>query len=1007
MIVVGVVGSLQGNAHAAVTASVDLTNSWSKLTTDSSIPAGITGRTFVGTGNTLFATMVEETTSSGEGAQNTIIAGSNILIVTVEESDGDESTVTTVAATISDTATNATNVTLVPLAQSPIVDRNGDGNINGLDIGRTVTGGSCSASNLTFGTVFPGDPDQSIQGSIQTINTVDVTGCSFDLDFDTSQVDSIRVKAWSSLDTNAKIDLTLTETGRATGLFEGQIQLLDAENTTDNSNASNTATSTTPGTKLQADLVVQHNATVTVEYSDGSPTGGGSTAVAVRKEARVETSAPIPAIAAPADGSATQVRLPLFSGSVSDTGAGLNVAGDLPIRLFIDNSNDADNDDPVLDISAGEVGSLPDISLGSPPQDSTFDVTLTGSPSDGAPSVSWTHSPSGNIPTAVTSGLVDHVVDFQVVALDLAGNIGFSDADLDTSGAGTGDGNREAHTVKIDQTIPSIQEARAGVFYDSDTACVSEDSSRNTSIQVVFNDVITGVENTDFQVTLDSGVNLVPIAANVFSSPDCDTDTIDPSGDEDRIKNSVFLTMGDPLPSADTPLAALVGLVTDQAGNSTSSGSVQAADYMSPVLTVSLGGGTGTGTAGSSTGPDKLTKGRMEITITSDESLSATPGVKIYAEDNSTTQEGAVTPVAQGGNVWRAVFTGTGFDGANSVKDTKSVVVTGSDVAGNAPASKKGNEDDAGSGAITFRLDSVVPEMVEDDIETSQRRPFVVFDFSGDNSTVTMTKAMVGTTSVLSELGTSDNKKFIYNPPTDLALGDHDIVGAATDAAGNAGTDGEYTLTVNERGDFTLRMFPGWNPISVPSSPVTGTLASVFAGSGVNFVAAYEARNPSNPWQFAELNATTGQWTTTASNPLNAIVSGRGYWARSGNFADVTVLLQGPSLPGGGSPPPVAGTPVGRGWNFVGPVDQSRGDQTEDEGGVPANNAFFRATIGDDEDEVTVLEFFSGVNNLRQIRYNPETQNFVDLVDGDNVLLGEGIWVNIQPNADGTLGSIN
>jgi hypothetical protein len=433
---------------------------------------------------------------------------------------------------------------------------------------------------------------------------------------------------------------------------------------------------------------------------------------------------------------------------------------------------------------------------------------------------------------------------------------------------------------------------------------------------------------------------------------------------------------------------------------------------MSPVLTVALSGGSGTGAAGSSTGPDKLTKGTMIITVTSDEALSSAPTINLFAGDNSSSAETVVPAIAQGGNVFRGQYSGTGVDSSTGNAHTKSVVVTAQDTETLSPMRTVGNADETNSAAITFRLDKTNPVLNNDPDgdavagqTTSQRRPFVVIGFT-DNSTVTVTKAEVGTTNVLSQLGTSDNKVFIYNPAADLALGATTVRGAATDAAGNVGAEGTYTLTVTERGQFTLKFFPGWNPFSLPSDPVTNTLASVFAGSGVNFVAAYEARNPSNPWQFAELNATTGQWTTTASNALNSIVSGRGYFGRSENFADVKVLLQGETLPGAGSPPPVSGTPVGRGWNFVGPRDQSRGAQTTGTGGVIANTIFTRTTVGG-TDNVQVSEFFSGVNNLRQLRYNPQQQRFIDLVAGDNVLLGEGIWVNIQPNADGTLGSIN
>jgi hypothetical protein len=636
--------------------------------------------------------------------------------------------------------------------------------------------------------------------------------------------------------------------------------------------------------------------------------------------------------------------------------------------------------------------------------------------------VAWTFNPGSDMPTGAVTP-IDHLMDFMAMGIDQAGNIGLSDSDVTTAA-------KNAHVVKIDQTNPAIVStsmaapfstdaaagaARAGKFFDTNTNNLGT-GSRNTSIQLIFNDIISNVENTDFEVVLPGNITVVPSAVQLFSNP---LSTLT-DAEKSLIRRSVFLTV-DPMPSnAGSAAAALtvriVGIVTDAAGNSTSAGQTSSTspskDYMSPVLTIALSGGSGTGAAGSSTGPDKLTKSAMVITVTSDETLSSAPTVNIFAGDNSTTAETVVPAIAQGGNVYRGQYAGTGVDTSTGNAHTKSVVVTGTDAEALAPARTVGNADETNSAAITFRLDKTNPVLNNDPDgdavagqTTSQRRPFVVFQFT-DNSTVTVTKAEVGTTNVLSQLGTSDNKVFIYNPPADLALAAHTIRGAATDAAGNVGAEGTYTLTVTERGQFTIRVFPGWNPISVPSDPVTNTLASVFAGSGVNFVAAYEARNPSNPWQFAELNATTGQWTTTASNALNSIISGRGYFARSSNFADIKVLLQGETLPGAGSPPPVSGTAVGRGWNFVGPRDQSRGAQTTGTGGVIAGNVFTRVTVSG-SDNVQISELFSGVNNLRQLRFNPQQQRYIDLVAGDDVLLGEGIWVNIQPNADGTLGSIN
>jgi hypothetical protein len=1001
MIVVGVVGSLQGTARADTTASVDLTNRWSGLTTDSSIPPGLINpsRTFVGTGNTLYSAIVEENASGA--AQNSIVIDSRVLVVTVEEPDGNIPTTSTVTASNSNTANGNFNITDLPSGVA-VIDTTvpPDNTLTDEVVVTSASGAGSDVGDLTITAVF-------FSGGlwhIQTFNNVSTAGNTYVLEFNTSEVNTISAKAWSSVDTSATVDLVLHETGVNTGLFEGQILLLDNENAS-NVNVSATTVSTVAGVRNQATLVVRDGNTVTVEYNDGSPTGGGA-ALPVRRESRIETSAPTASIDAPIHNSATQVRRPLWSGSGTDVGSGTRITGDGSSKLFIDQDDTAGNAAPVITVGLGAVPVPSSVAA------ETFSPVFTGSPSNGAPSVAWTFNPGVDMPApggTPLTGAIDHQLDFQFMLIDQAGNIGLSDSDVTTTA-------KNPHVVKIDQTNPAIigtghpdlPAVRAGRFFDTNTNTVPTTSSRNTSIQVIFNDIVANVENTDFEVVLPGNITVVPLAVNTYT-----TSTL-----PDVVRRSVFLTT-DAMPSnAGAAGAALtvriVGIVTDAAGNSTSAGSALGTDFISPVLTVAVSDGSGTGAAGSSTGPSKLTKSNMVITVTSDEALGSAPAINIFAGNNSTTAETTVPAIAQGGNVYRGQYSGSAAtDSSTDNAHTKSVVVSGTDSTGMAPTRTVGNADETNSSAITFRLDKTAPQLNADpdgDLAagqtTSQRRPFVVIGFT-DNSTVTVTKAEVGTTNVLSQLGTSDNKVFIYNPPADLALGATTVRGKATDAAGNEGPEGTYTLTVVDRAQFTVRMFPGFNPIGFPSDPVTNTLASVFAGSGVNFVATYEARNPSNPWQFAEVNATTGQWATTATNALNSIVAGRGYWARSTNFADVKTLLQGPTLPGAGSPPVVGGTPLARGWNFVAAKDQSRGNQTTGTGGVVAGNVFQRPVVGGTMDNVQVGEFLIGVSWARALRYNPQQQTFIDLFTGNDLFLGEGIWVNILPNVDGTIGSIN
>jgi hypothetical protein len=75
---------------------------------------------------------------------------------------------------------------------------------------------------------------------------------------------------------------------------------------------------------------------------------------------------------------------------------------------------------------------------------------------------------------------------------------------------------------------------------------------------------------------------------------------------------------------------ALVGSVSDIAGNSTSTGSLAGAtDKIHPSVTATLSGGSGTGTGALETASD-LTKTTMVLTVTTDEELVSNPKVDVY-----------------------------------------------------------------------------------------------------------------------------------------------------------------------------------------------------------------------------------------------------------------------------------------------------------------------------------------------------------------------------------------
>jgi hypothetical protein len=404
----------------------------------------------------------------------------------------------------------------------------------------------------------------------------------------------------------------------------------------------------------------QANATITVQYVD--TTNNTSTASSkVKATVTVDASQPTVAISSPSNGASFKDRQPVFVGSASDIGSGLDVS---TTRLFIDMDDDAAADGLTTPM-AGSVPTLAASWLGGAgaidlkgrydPMAVTLDNTTTMV--DGVKSVTWTVATSANIPcstvtaensteypTAVNNTGVsgthtnfanavscnvalaepDFKVDYAASVTDLAGNRGFSDSkstDSDAAGGNVGD----TYVINIDEKKPDIEAATTltGKYWDS--ASTSIKSNELNRLVVGFDDELSATSAAAFQVTLDAGTVLTPTAAEVGTKG---TTAAGVAYDE---RKKVFLTLPSNMASDDTPKVTIVGDVTDLAGNSTKSGKVDnTIDKIKPTLTMTVSGGSGTGTG--SNASDKLTKSAMTFTITTSEVLSAPPDIQIWNE---------------------------------------------------------------------------------------------------------------------------------------------------------------------------------------------------------------------------------------------------------------------------------------------------------------------------------------------------------------------------------------
>ncbi len=879
LLVVGLVAltSSGSTARAAVDANVYTANEWSKLTND---PTPITGYKYAGASKSVYTTFVEVTGILNTADQNTIQTSSDLLTVFVE--DADLNVAVPKSKTTAGTTTNIGNTQTVVLsaAESPIVDSDGDGSIlDDITLINPDTG-TASATMFTLQSAFAGTA--SVVGSITVTQTVANTlDTNVALAWNTSAVNTAEVIVKTTQDTTGKT-FTVTETGPSTGVFKGSIKLIDIQDA-----------APVWADSPSGEIAIQSGGIATATFSDVSPKAGGS-AKSVTSTATAETGAPLVTLTGPADASATQVRRPAFAGSVTETTSGLDISG---ILVYIDNTDDATNTTVVPATKGGTV-------------DDYAPTTPAGSV-DGVSSSTFTFTPSADIPSGYSGTTESHIVDWQVQASDLAGNIGWSDSSSTVANVA---GRGQPTTVKIDRTLPAMTTAYTGFWLDNTLATGVRKTDTATSLEINFNDDMdpATIQATDFTV-----------AGNTVTAAE-----VGGKGFKDR----VFLTLGTALATSATPKVTIVSSISDVAGNTTSTGNVaKAKDALAPNITVVLSGGS------SATAPTTLTKKAMTITITSDEALSADPVVSIYTAATTGTAEGTVAAVNQGGNVWIASFTGSSYLGTGQTGVKKSVYVTTSDksvtvsqsgatvdsdtvvpstvTVGAAIDGKKGT---GTTGALVFTLDKTAPVLtVSPSGSTSDASPFVRWAFG---EVVTVSKAEFGLSAgtladVTTELGTSDSKTYIRATDS-LALGLYKAKGTATDLAGNKATGLSGTFTIAKRTEFKLSVLPGTTLVSFPLNPADTSINAVFDKAGIVSVSSYDsaAGTFSSAVRDAETDVLAGD--------LVSIESGVGYVVVADAVSALVVPI--PSLTASSIPPTIA---VAKGWSLVGVTDVT-GDAT-------------------------------------------------------------------------------
>ncbi len=868
--------------------------------------------------------------------------------------------------------------------------------------------------------------------------------------------------------------LRLLETSRFSGRYEGFLELTDenGDDQNDEGAATNWGLEVGPASGTDdggAAVIGVESGPVNIAYRD---TDGSDKMLSIA----IDTVPPGVQIDTPSHNSEGQDTSPEFSGSFNDGESGLRKDS---FRLYIDHTDDGMENGvtgkPALDLrvdsgnphndkygvvtaadtvveshrdyegyaTTGQYGVIGHTTLFKA-EDSGVKVVDGDNHDDGA--TEGTFGDSERI-SFLSDKDYNNTIDFQALVVDRAGNVGFSDSDNDgprfinnlgepakkqKTGRYNVLGWYARHIFFLDETDPAIfEEQTVTGFYGE-----NDDDEPQVSRKGIL-------------VAFDRAVDPDSIGVDTF------TVTLDPSGepgstgasanimDIDVQGRLVYLLLDGELASDATPMVDVASgqWVSDPAGNRLTGGNVEpfeANDGISPVMTVALSGGSGTGEG--SEGPSSLTMNSIIVTIGSDEEINATPSLIVvcsnidydsdddgendkelsnlvsarggslvgrasanfnspaeYSCGSATVQLQQVQSYSRPGLEWE--YQWVNFSNEKALDDGKLTVIA---YARDRRSYKDPNADNAmreidedelgddtyswGAATAEFRYDTMLddPGATPGDGDTvTESRPFVLLRYAGsedyaEKSTVSVDELSVdGTVQEIQSLG---ENRFLYWPES-LSVGSHTVAVDAVDAAGNTDTF-EYSFKVAERTPFNLKLIAGWNAISFPANPVDPAIENVFTEGVVDMVAAWDISDPTKPWSIA--TRMEGEWSTHSDfATLTKVLAKYGYWVHAQGFVTQKVALIGQinRLDAGVVPPDLVAIPTETGWNFVGVIDQD-GDQTQ---------ANFGDTLMTGTTDVDAGSYLG--KNAKAYTWDPIRSRFDVLEDDVDVTIGDGIWV--------------
>ena len=867
--------------------------------------------------------------------------------------------------------------------------------------------------------------------------------------------DDLLLLASSDGDRDA-VNLHLAETGLFTGRYEGYLRLTDtngdgrySESDTQSTNWGARVRDADGSGESDAAVLGVASGSVTIEYRDS---GGRRRTLRIA----IDYEPPRIDIDQPRHGSSSDDHSPDFVGTFEDNDSGL--AQD-SFRLVVDNDSDSSRNFALDSIvpefpvrgsgPGGSVTRREDYVGYSTSSDDPFGVIDPLRLFDlGDDSCSRNQDrcyiEADNYKDGAGSGRFDDSVrlrldgdeqefgvDFQAFVVDIAGNVGFSDADRDDpyfiGDLGQEESNERyapnvlgyysAHIIGLDEKDPEISTMRSATGYygrDRDDDPVPD----RRGVMLVFDGPInpSSIGLGTFYVELDDG---------------SEAEVVDVDVDEEH----VFLKLADELDSDETPYVGISAgeSIRDFAGNITSGRELprfEANDGISPRLTVTLSGGSGRGEEHE--GPDRLTNSFINIHVESDEPLQGTPTFVVVCESLSweetvngrtieydiddfianrrgafPSEPGEVSGTdytcgynrdrdsrgdpfqltersmnSRPGENWEIEWRNTRSGIASLENGRLRVVAFARDRSRHVRDGRPVQSWGASSTDFTLDTEFLSPlrpgggEVQPDDNSTStELRPFVFIEFD-EPTTVTLDSVTLDGVEIKDDFTNQETNRFVYWPPS-MSRGEHEIVVEATDAAGNP-LEFDLEFVSTQRGDFVLDLVTGWNAVSVPADPIDTNIETVFTNPAIQAVIGWDTQG----WRVAVRR--DGVWESSQTfGTLTSIRARYGYWVKSESFVQQRVALRGTIRRSDGVVPSLYEIPTLNGWNFVGVVDND-GDQTEDHFGV---------SLRDSQDVPVTASAYLGPNFIRAYTWDATFNRFDTLRPIDTMRIGDGVWV--------------